>query len=259
VSHPDTIGAPLVVIAVAMGYEWLGIRATVRGRRWSSWRTASFLTGCLLLVVALAPAGHGDFVDHMARHLLVGMLAPLALVLGAPVTLVLRTVSPAAGRAVGRLLHTRTLRVVAHPVTALCLNVGGLALLYVTPLYTRTLADPSLHRAVQVHFLAAGYLFAWVVAGPDPAPRRPSVPARLVVLGAAVAAHAVLAQLLYAGALVHIPATIEQRQGGATLMYYGGDIAELLIAFALVSSWRPRRPASGRSAATTGGQGLTGR
>jgi putative membrane protein len=137
--------------------------------------------------------------------------------------------------------------VLAHPVTALTLYVGGLLLLYLTPLYAWTVTDPDLHRVVQVHFLAAGYLFAWVIAGPDPAPRRPSVPARLVVLGVAIAAHAVLAQLLYAGA-VSLPATTAQRQAGATLMYYGGDIAELLLAFALVSSWRPRRASRLRAA-----------
>lgn len=54
------------------------------------------------------------------------------------------------------------------------------------------------HRARpgDAHVFTAGYLFAWVIAGPDPAPRRPSVPARLVVLGVAVAGHAVLSQLL---------------------------------------------------------------
>ncbi|MEV5893244.1 DUF2243 domain-containing protein [Nonomuraea fuscirosea] len=42
-------------------------------------------------------------------------------------------------------------------------------------------------------------LRALPAAGPDPAPRRPSVPTRLVVLGVAVAVHAGLSQLMYAG------------------------------------------------------------
>ncbi|WP_203737750.1 cytochrome c oxidase assembly protein [Actinoplanes italicus] len=96
-------------------------------------------------------------------------------------------------------------------------------------------------QVVQVHFLLAGYLFAWVVAGPDPAPRRPSVPVRLMVLGVAIAFHAVFSQLMFAG-VVGDPATPRaEREGGAELMYYGGDIAELLLAAALVTRWRPRR------------------
>lgn len=97
---------------------------------------------------------------------------------------------------------------------------------------------------MHAHFLAAGHLFAWVVAGPDPAPRRPSVPARLVVLGVAIVGHAALSQLLYAGALVQVSAPADDRRTGAELMYYGGDVAELALAVALVTTWRPRRAAS---------------
>ena len=84
--------------------------------------------------------------------------------------------------------------------------------------------------------MLSGFLFAWAVAGADPAPHRPAVTVRLVVLGLAIAAHATLSQLLYAGALVRIPATAADRQAGATIMYYAGDLAELLLAFAVVQS-----------------------
>ena len=129
---------------------------------------------------------------------------------------------------------------VANAVSASALNLGGLAVLYLTPLYAATTRSPVLQHLVHMHFLAAGYLFAWVIAGPDPAPRRPSVPARLVVLGVAIAAHATLSQLMYAGALVDIPVPPDERRGGAALMYYGGDIAELMLAFALIATWRGR-------------------
>src|SRR5690606_6786162 len=102
----------------------------------------------------------------------------------------------------------------------------------------------GLHAAVHAHFLLAGYLFAWSIAGPDPAPRRPSVPHRLVVLGIAIFAHAAVAQLLYAGVLA-VPAPAHELRGAGELMYYGGDLAELALAFALVRTWRPRRPAPG--------------
>ncbi|MEV4073254.1 cytochrome c oxidase assembly protein [Nonomuraea fuscirosea] len=100
-------------------------------------------------------------------------------------------------------------------------------------------ADGRLHAAVHVHFLLSGCLFAWVIAGPDPAPRRPSVPARLVVLGVAVAVHAGLSQLMYAGIGVDLPVPVEQRRGAAEIMYYGGDLAELMLAVALVLGWKP--------------------
>ncbi|WP_247746979.1 cytochrome c oxidase assembly protein, partial [Streptomyces oryzae] len=71
------------------------------------------------------------------------------------------------------------------------LNTGSLAVLYCTPVYALAAAYPAGHWLLRAHFLAAGCLFAWVVAGPDPAPARPGVPARLVLLGAAIAGHAI--------------------------------------------------------------------
>ncbi|WP_435737667.1 cytochrome c oxidase assembly protein [Cellulosimicrobium sp. PMB13] len=242
-------GESLLVLAVLGVVAWtylvLALRQHADPRGWSPWRTARFLGGVVLLAAALVPAlsplPTGSFADHMYRHLLVGMYAPLALVLGAPVTLVLRSVGPGAGRRVGRLLRRRPVQVLAHPVTALLLSVGTLYALYLTPLYAATTQAPALHHLLHVHFLAAGYLFAYALAGPDPAPHRPSVPARLVVLGVAIAAHAVLAQLLYAGAFVAVPGPTADRQAGAELMYYAGDFAVLLLALALVSTWRPVR------------------
>jgi putative membrane protein len=250
-AHQHAEGAPdglpvALTLTIAAGYLLLAARRRREPRGWSSWRTAAFLTGSALLILALLPGllpyGDEDFRAHMLQHLLIGMLAPLGLVLGAPVTLLLRSLPARHGRLIGRVLRARPAHVFGHPVTALLLNLGGLAALYCTPLYAATGTHPLLHDLVHLHFLIAGYLFAWVIAGPDPAPRRPSVKARLVILGVAVAGHAILSQLLYAGALVQVPVPAEELRGGAVFMYYGGDIAELLLAFAVVTTWRPRRP-----------------
>lgn len=232
------------VTLVAAAYLLLAHRRRREPRGWSSWRIVAFLAGSALLALgftpALLPFAHGDFRQHMVQHLLIGMLAPLGLVLGAPVTLVLRSAGTRGRRVVGRVLASAPVRLLATPAVALLLNVGGMAALYFTSLFAVMHAQPALHHAVHAHFLAAGVLFTWVIAGPDPAPHRPSVPARLVVLGVAIAIHASLAQLLYAGAFVSLPIPDEHRRAGAVLMYYGGDVAELLLAFALVSTWRPR-------------------
>ncbi|WP_369205495.1 cytochrome c oxidase assembly protein, partial [Streptomyces sp. PU-14G] len=165
----------LAALVPALGYLLLVRRARRRGprREWSAWRSAGFLSGCGLLAVALLPplAGwaHGDFRGHMAQHLLVGMYAPLLLVLGAPVTLLLRTLPGKRARALTSVLRSRPARVLTHPVSALLLNTGSLAVLYCTPLYGAAMARPWGHWLLHLHFLAAGCLFAWVVAGPDPA------------------------------------------------------------------------------------------
>ncbi|MEH1098061.1 cytochrome c oxidase assembly protein [Micromonospora sp. CPCC 205561] len=254
-AHPGTGGEsatlPLAAVAVlALGYL---LAVSRDGRGWRRRRTVAWLTGCAVLAVALGPVGGGagDPRAHMAQHLLLGMVAPLALALGAPVTLLLRVVPPPVGRRIGRFLRARPVHVLAHPVTAALLTTGGLALVLLTPLYAAAERDPVLHQALHLHYVAAGYLFAWSVAGPDPAPRRPGPAVRVGALLGAGAGHAVLAKYLYAHAAT-LPPGLPDRdvaalRAAARLMYYGGDVGELLLAVALFVAWyrrgRPRRPA----------------
>jgi putative membrane protein len=154
-------------------------------------------------------------------------------------TLLLGALPRRPARGVVRLLHSGFARFLCHPLVALVLNVGGMGLLYFTPLHDLAADSPALQGLMQLHFLLAGYLFAWSIAGPDPAPGPPSVPYRLVILGAAIFLHSTFSQLLYAGWFVQVDVPLAQRLGGAELMYYGGDIAELLLALAMLSTWRP--------------------
>ncbi|MDX3686193.1 cytochrome c oxidase assembly protein [Streptomyces sp. NBC_01696] len=261
--HQETGGLPLEILLPAVflvllagGYVLLADRARRRNAQagWSRWRTGWFLAGCALLAAGLlppiAPWAHGGFQGHMLQHLLIGMYAPLGLVLGAPVTLLLRNLPADQGRRLSGLVQSGPLHALANPVTALLLSVGTLGLLYFTPLYNTVAANTGLHWLLHAHFLLAGCLFAYVIAGPDPAPARPSVPVRLVVLGMAIAAHAVISQLMYGGFGINIHAPVDQVQGGAQIMYYGGDIAELLLAVALVATWRPQ-PGSRRASRPT--------
>jgi putative membrane protein len=248
-----TVAVLVAVALVAAGYLAAALRERRGARGWGLGRMAAFGTGCALLVAALtgpvAVLATTDFRGHMLQHMLIGMLAPLGLALGAPMTLLLRTLPVAHGRRLGALLRSRVCRVLCHPATALLLSVGFMVVFYCTPLYGALSGSPLPH----VHFLLAGYLFTWVIAGPDPAPHRPSVPVRLFVLGVSIAVHATLSQLVYAGVGIHVSAPAEQLRGAGEIMYYGGDLAELLLALALVSGWRP---SSGRRVVHRGKGGV---
>ncbi|GAA4202657.1 cytochrome c oxidase assembly protein [Streptosporangium oxazolinicum] len=258
---PVAVLAPVALAVVAGGYALLAARRGREPRGWNRWRTAGFLAGVALVAAAVtgpvAAFAEVDFRGHMLQHLLIGMLAPLGLVLGAPVTLLLRSLPPVHRRRVGAVLRCRAAHLLAGPWIALLLSVGAMVALYCTPLYRLVSGGALPHHLVHAHFLLAGCLFAWVIAGPDPAPRRPPVPLRLVVLGVAIAVHATLSQLMYAGLAVDVPVPVEQLRGAAEIMYYGGDIAELLLAFALVSTWRPVRAAPRRAPAPATASGLS--
>ncbi|MFF9391562.1 cytochrome c oxidase assembly protein [Streptomyces griseoluteus] len=263
---PQAVTVVLAVLALAALHH-LAVRRAVRrnpAHDWPTWRTISFVTGLALLAVALVPPAPTGFPAHMAQHMLIGMYAPLALVLAAPGTLALRALPPAGARRITAVLHSPPVRCAVHPVSALLLSTGSLAVLYFTPLYNTAMNHPAGHWLMAAHFLLSGCLFAHAIAGPDPAPGRPGVPARLACLGIAIAAHALIAQALYGGFFTDVHAPIDQVRRGAEIMYYGGDIAELLLAAALVTTWRPerrggpRRRAPATALPETGISGRTG-
>jgi putative membrane protein len=232
------IGLVAVVTIAYCGAVWHRAR---RSELWR-WRTASFVVGAALLVIGLLPplavVAHGDLRVHMFQHLLLGMFAPLALVFAAPVTLLLGSVPPAWARRLVWLLRTSVVRLLSHPVTALLLNIGGMYALYATSLYVYARSLPVVHVWLHVHFVVAGCLFVWAIAGPDPAPHRPTPAFRGLVLFVSVAAHALLAKLMVAfhwTGGVAVP--IVELESAAKVMYYGGDLAEVLLLFMLLREY----------------------
>ena len=215
-------------------------------RSWRAGHTVSFCLGMGLVITALWPAfvtvAHHDLRLHMVQHLCLGMLGPVGIVLGAPMTLLLKCLSTRRARAITTLLRSRPLHLLSHPITALGLNLGGMAALYTTPLFSTMGSTPTLHLVVHLHFILAGCLFSWSIAGVDPGPRRPSHATRLGVLFVAMAGHAILAKAMFAYGLPqgthHSVAEIET---AAQIMYYGGDLSEVLLAIALFASWHRKR------------------
>lgn len=240
---PDLLGWLLpaaVLVGPGAAYLW-AVRH--RSRPWPAMRTGAFLTGLVLVAAGLAPplgtAAHADPRAHMVQHLLLGMYAPLGLVLGAPVSLLLGALGRRGRRVAAAVLRSPVVHVLSHPLAAAVVSTGSLFLLYVGPAHP-LLTHPWGHHLVALHLVLAGCLFTWAVAGPDPAPRRPSHGTRLAVLVLAAGAHAFLAKLLYAGAAT-LPALrgfpVARSEQAAQLMYYGGDVAEVLLAVALCAAW----------------------
>jgi putative membrane protein len=235
VSHPGglPIAADLVVVALlAAGWAYLAAAP----RDWPRARTACWLLGVGTavggLVAVLADAD--DLRVHVAAHLLVGMVAPVLLVVAAPVTLALRTLPRRWARALARLLRSWPVAVVAHPAVAAVLDTGGLWVLYRTPLLAAV--PPAL---VHLHMLLTGYLVTFSLVGRDPAPHRPGLGVRAAVLVAAVAAHDVLARLVYATPLPGVPA--EQVQAAGVLMYYGSAPVHVVLFVLLGREWARRQ------------------
>lgn len=237
----------LAMIALLVVYLWLAFRQRSR-RRWSMWRVTSFASGIGLVLIALSPTlaavAHHDLRGHMLQHLLIGMFAPIGLVLGAPITLALRALPVHTARRLSALLRRQPIRWLSHPLTGLLLSIGGMYLLYATSLFAASQQHPLLHNLLHIHFLAAGFLFTWSIIGLDPTPHCPTMRTRLLVLFLAGAAHAMLAKAIYIYLWPRgISADRDQIEAAAKLMYYGGDLAEIVLLIVLFSAWyrSPRR------------------
>ncbi|QGU07383.1 Cytochrome c oxidase caa3 assembly factor [Corynebacterium occultum] len=242
----ESLALFLLFIASA-GYA-LALYVSRERSPWPFRRTVLWYAGVVCagfaLVGPVAEAAHSSFTFHMVGHLLLGMVAPLLLVLAGPVSLVLRALPVSAARRVSGFLRTPGVRVFTHPVIVGLLNAGGLWLLYTTDLFHLMHSSVLIYVLVHLHIFLAGYIFTASLVGVDPDPHRASMRTRSVVLVFFIAAHQILAKWLYA----YPPAGIAVRDGevGAQLMYYGGDVVDVALIVLLFLGWyRVTRPRGG--------------
>ena len=254
---PDAIFLPGCVL-VAVLYGWGVLRLRRRGDAWPVGRTVAFglgvLTVLLTMCTGLADYGMVLFSVHMVQHMLVSMLAPIFLLLGAPVTLTLRAL-PTAGR--GRrgprellvaLLHSRYLRVVTHPGFTIPMFVASLYALYFTPLFDLLMDSRVGHVAMMVHFLAVGLVFFWPIMGVDPGPHRPGHVMRILELFAGMPFHAFfgIALMMSSEPLVqtfaHPPASLQvtalgDQNAAGGIAWAFSEIPSVVVLLALVVQW----------------------
>ncbi len=200
---PDALMIGILVTAVALYIRGV-IILTRRGDKWPVGRTVAFALGISAIDYATS-GGLGvyakfSFEYHMIAHMLLGMVAPIGIVLGAPITLALRTL-PQGRTSEERgvrgtliaLLHSKPAAVFTNPISALALFDGSLFVLYMTPLFGNLMQSHLGHLVMSAHFLLAGILFFHVIIGIDPNPRKVPYIVRIVILFAAMSIHAFFA------------------------------------------------------------------
>jgi cytochrome c oxidase assembly factor CtaG len=172
-----------------------------KGNRWPVGRTLSWFVG--LAIVGWATVGglgrysHVLFSAHMVSHMLLSMVAPIFLVLAAPVTLALRTLP--GPRVTGErsprgmlvaFLHSGFAKVITNPILVTMLFIGSLYGLYFTGLFDTLMTNHLGHAAMELHFLLIGSLFFYVLVGVDPSPQRLHPFARIGLLLVVMPVHA---------------------------------------------------------------------
>ncbi|MCR8849842.1 cytochrome c oxidase assembly protein [Rossellomorea sp. SC111] len=231
------LAVPFIVLLVL--YLLAVVVSNRKHKKWPVSRTILWVigVGCALVAVSgpVAQRAHMEFSFHMLGHLLLGMLAPLLMVLAAPVTLTLRTLPVTLARRLSYILKSRIMGMVSDPIVAAILNIGGLWVLYTTSLYEAMHHNILLYLFIHIHVFLAGYLFTISMIYIDPAPHRTGYIYRGIVLILALSGHGILSKYIYAHPPIGIP--LEQAQSGGMLMYYGGDMIDLILIVIFCYQW----------------------
>ena len=198
--EPNALMIGILTLMVALYIKGVVV-LTKRGDKWPVGRTIAFALGITATDFATS-GGLGlyaqfSFSYHMTAHMVLGMIAPIGLVLGAPMTLALRTLPQGRNsdeRGVrGSLLaalHSKPGIFFTNPIVALAIFDGSLFALYFTDLFSVLMQSHTGHLFMSLHFLAAGYLFFSIIIGIDPNPRKVHYLVQIVILFGAMSIHA---------------------------------------------------------------------
>ncbi|QGN47605.1 cytochrome c oxidase assembly protein [Micromonospora sp. WMMD558] len=187
-----------VGLVLAAGLYLYGVhRLRVRGDRWPVARTVFFLGPGLGGIAAVTVSGLHAYDTallsvHMVQHMVLSMIAPIFLALGAPMTLALRTLPIRPRKRLLTIVHSRIARVYSYPLVAFAIFVVNPFALYFTDLYRYTLEHAWAHELVHAHFILTGCVFFWPLLGLDPLPGRWPYPGRALLMLLSVPFHTVL-------------------------------------------------------------------
>ncbi|MDH6113247.1 cytochrome c oxidase assembly factor CtaG [Kitasatospora sp. MAP12-15] len=165
-----------VVLALAVllgGGYLLGVRTLARaGERWLPTRTAAFLGG-LLLWIWVTCSGLGVyerilFTDRAVQVVLLLMVVPLLLALGAPVSLLVQTAPPARRERILRALRSGPSKLLMFPAVSTALLMAPPWLLYFTPWYEKTLTSGLWNIGLHLSLVALGLAYFWPRLQIDP-------------------------------------------------------------------------------------------
>lgn len=235
------------------------VKVRRRGDKWQWFRSVNWVIGLLVLtyITSGPPSVYGRvlFSAHMIDHMALTMVAPIFLVLGAPVTLALRALPARADGSRGLrewilvFVHSKFSQLVTHPLFAAANFAGSIVLFYFSDAFDYAMRDHVGHELMILHFSLTGYIFVLSMLGTDPLPRRAPYPMRLLLLLATMAFHAFFGVTIMGGTSLlaadyfgnlgrawGLSALLDQQMGGAAAWGIG-EVPTLLVAIGVAIMW----------------------
>lgn len=250
---------PFVVVVWGAGLYLLGVRTLRRrGDSWPVGRTLAFVGLGMGSFAFATLSGLGRYDTtllsvHMVQHMILSMVVPLALALGAPVTLALRTLPATPRRWLLAVIHSRVATVLSFAPLTFVLYIASPWALYFSPWYDASLSSAYVHEMMHVHLVLVGTLFFWPLMGIDPVPGRVSHPFRVLLTLMTLPFHAflgvtIMGQTTLIGGAHYLalregpmgawlpPALDDQHLAGG-ILWASGDLIGVLFFAVLFSQW----------------------
>jgi cytochrome c oxidase assembly factor CtaG len=246
----------LTILSVwVAGLYLVGVRTLHRrGDAWPVMRTVSFVVGGVGVMFFATSSGLGTYDTtllsvHMVQHMILSMLVPLLLALGAPVTLMLRTFRGRPRRWLLGVLHSPVARVLSFAPLAFLLFVISPWALYFTSWYDASLHSTWVHEMMHLHLVLVGALFFWPLLGVDPVPGRVMYPFRLLLIVLTLPFHAFLGvtimgqETLIGGSwypdlpMPWLPAPAADQHVAGGILWASGDLVGLVLLAVLFTQW----------------------
>jgi cytochrome c oxidase assembly factor CtaG len=244
-------------VALVVAYGWLAVRVSIAGRRWPLVRTTAFVIGVLALVfslqLGLAPYDETFWV-HVLQHMVLMGVAPLLLVLGAPIVLLLRALRPSNGRRLVGLMRHRWLNWMNGPSAALHLPLHYYGIMYLyllTPAYALSQRNEAFHEFTHLYFIGCGLMFWLPVLGRHPSRWHPTHQTKMRMVAVGIPANLLLAGIIAATAPVSATTSVHDTVVGAAALAVSGVASSVFgLAFLRANAPRQRRAVVGTVRAT---------
>lgn len=246
-THWDLSPFPLFTLAVLVFVAGVYLRGewhlAARGRRWSPLRTAAFMAGLLSIDLAVqspvATFTMGYFQAHVIQHLLLMVLAPPLLAMGAPMTLWLQTAGRRTKLVLLRCLNSRIFQVLTHPLPVWFLYYFSMFAFFLTSALGFAMEHMWVMDLINIAFGFASTLFWWPIVGLDPIPHwKMSHGVRMVNLLIGVPVESFLGLALISNSRPAAPMyTLASTHAGGGLLWVGAEVFTFLAFFPVFIQW----------------------
>jgi putative membrane protein len=224
------------------------------------WQRISFFAGLFAIFLALQspidPLSEHQFSIHQVQHLLMRMTAPLLVLLGAPLTPMLRGLPPWAIHGVVRPvvrnpMARRGYEILINPIVTTVMFLGFLYIWQVPYLHNLAVRNDYVHELMHITMLLSGFLFWWLVVDPKPHRSKLHYGLRVLYLGLIIIPNTLLgAGITFNGDLIYdayydfeqplgLAPLVDQQLGGL-ILWVMGDMMSIVSAGVVMVMWYQR-------------------